>query len=429
MTKFTITARIARTRYRRIDGTLRKMMLLGWLVVTGSAGAQEALPPLPEFGVPPPALEEVEPYPEGVIPPGESVPGAIPEGSPFQVGPVTLHPHVYYRFLYATRVQSSPGRTRSTIVQDIAPGLLSVIGRHWTLNYTPYWVLYSNPQFRDRFQQSVGLGGETTLENWALALSQGYVSYTPILIETGRQTGLEIYSTTLRAVDRVNRNMSLEFTGSQNFRLAPGFIDTREWSTRDWLDYRFWPFSASLGGGFGYVNVQPGFDQTFEQYMGRVRWQLTDKIAFQVEGGVEDRQSTAPGAAARINSIGSGLVDYRPFEVTTLELRVDRHVSTSFFTNQVVEVTSFGGILNQRLLEKLFLHVEGGYGMPAYVAVAKGANAGRRDKFYYVNTKLSSPFLKRGTISFVYRIYNNDSNRSEFRFSGNQVGFEIAYQY
>jgi hypothetical protein len=406
------------------------MLLLGWLVVIRSAGAQEAPSPLPEFRMPPPALGEVEPYPEGVIPPGESVPGAIPEGSPFQVGPVTLRPHFYYRFLYVSRVLSSPGQTQSTTVQDIAPGLLSVIGRHWMLDYTPYWILYSNPQFRDRFHQSVQLRGETTYENWVLALSQGYVSYAPLLIETARQTGLETYSTTLRAEDRVNKKMLLEFTGSQNFRFAPGFTDTREWSTHDWLNYQFWPrFTASLGGGLGYVNVQPGFDQTYEQYQGRVRWRLTDKIGFEVEGGVEDRQSTAPGAAARINWIGRAEVQYQPSEVTTLSLRVGRHVATSFFTNQVVEVTSFGGILNQRLLEKLSLNVEGGYAMPTYVAVANGANAGRRDKIYYVNTTLSYPFLKRGTISFLYLINNNDSNRSEFRFSSNRVGFEIGYRY
>ena len=66
----------------------------------------------------------------------------------------------------------------------------------------------------------------------------------------------------------------------------------------EWLNYQFWPrFSAGLGTGGGYT-IQPGSpDSVNEQYQAQVNWRATDKISFQLSGGLQVQQYLRGGAA------------------------------------------------------------------------------------------------------------------------------------
>lgn len=404
-------------------------MLIGFLALTGSAGAQEVIAPRTEPPTLPPVLEEVETNKMSVISPAQSVPPVVPE-SPFQYGPLTLRPHFLYRFLYGSGIQSSPGQPQASITHNISPGLLLAIGSHWTLDYTPTWTVYSNHHFHDTLDHTVELIGGTTYEDWVLGLSQSYTRSSSPLVETGRQTDEETYSTALNASYRFGQQMSLDLGGNQDFRFTQQLADSRQWSTMDWLNYRFWPrLEAALGLGLGYVDVSPGVDQTYEQYQARIDWRATDKVSLHVHGGVEDRQFLAAGERELINPIFGASLQYQPFDVTRVSLNVDRTVSTSPFTNQVTETTSVSGTLNQRLLENFYLNLLGEYRFVTYTAAANGVLAGRRDDYYSVTVRLSTTFLKRGTAATFYQYSGNSSNRGGFGYTSSQVGLELGYRY
>jgi hypothetical protein len=198
----------------------------------------------------------------------------------------------------------------------------------------------------------------------------------------------------------------------------------------DWLNYQLWPrFDIGIGVGGGYVAVSQGTDMTYEQYQGRVNWRATDKISFQVHGGLEDRQFLDAGTGDLINPIYGVTVQYQPFEVTTLSLSANHTVSTSPFQNQVTENTDLTGSLNQRLLKRLYLSLGGGYHAVTYVASANGVSVGRQDKYCSFNARLSTTFLKRGTIAATYQFSNNSSSLAGYGYSSNQFGFEVGFRY
>jgi hypothetical protein len=414
-------------------------MLLCLVAFTRAADAQEVISPPPQSPVVPPALQQVEAGNMKVLPPNEAVPG-VPEATPFEWGPVTLRPHFLYQFLYGNGIQSSPGQPQMTMIHEISPGISFGLGSQWTLDYTPTWSLYSNRAFRDTLDHSVALNGATAYGDWVLGLSQSYVSSDQPLIETGGQTAQETYSTAITASYRFGRAMSVDLAVNQNFAFTEGstntreftggLTNTREWSTMDWLNYQFWPrFDIGIGVGGGYDDVSVGTDMTFEQYQGRINWRATDKISLQVHGGLEDRQFLDAGTGDLINPIFGASVQYQPSEVTALSLSANRTVSTSPFQNQVTENTDLSGSLNQRLLERLYLSLGGGYHTVTYVASANGVSAGREDRYYSFNARLSTAFLKRGTIAATYQFSNNSSSVAGYGYSSNQFGLEIGYRY
>jgi len=388
---------------------------------------QEVLMPRPEYSVVPPAMREFQTNEMDVFAPPELAAGAQPELPPFKYGPVDVRPHAFYQFLSGTGIPAAGSNHVSTVIQEISPGLLVNLGGHWAVDYTPTWSIYSNNKFKNNFDNNVILTGGTTYENWVLGLSQSYVSASSPMVETGTQTDTESWLTALKATYRFNSKMTADLAVNQNIVSAQDLNSYDEWSTLDWLNYEFRPrLEAGLGAGFGYVNVSSGSDMTYEQLQGRVSWRATDKISFQVHGGLEVRQFLDGGDL--LNPVAGGLVQYQPFEFTKLSATVDHTVAASYFQNQVTESTDIVGGLNQRLLGKLYLDLAGGYHTIRYVA-ASGSATARTDDYYTFSTRLSCPFLKRGTVAVFYQYSDNSSTAPGFTFSSNQVGFEIGYRF
>lgn len=398
------------------------------LALARAAEAQEVLAPPPQVPVVPPAQQQFQTNQVGFIPAATLPPAPMPL---LQWGPVDLRVHADYQLSYGNGIQSTPGHGVVTVINEISPGLLFDIGRHWSLDYTPTWRFYSSKLLQDTLDHSVRLAGWAAYEDWVLGLSQTYVTSSAPLVETGTQTFEETYSTALTASYLFNSKVSADLAVNQNLVNDQTFASYREWSTMDWLNYQLWPrLSVSAGAGFGYVNLSVGTDMTHEDYQGRVSWRATDKLSFQANAGLEDRQFLGGGAPDLITPIFGLSLVYQPVEVTTFTLGASRVVSSSYFQNLVTENTGVNVGLSQRLFKKVSLGVGGAYARASYIATASGAIfPGRVDDYYSFNARLSSIFLKRGTIAVFYQYTDNSSSQAGFTFSSNQVGLEIGYKF
>ncbi len=362
-------------------------------------------------------------------------------------GPITLHPHPFYQFLYGSGIASAPGKQQDTYVQTFAPGMLINLGDHWTLDYTPTLKFYSTSSFQDTLDHSATLSWGTAYGDWFFRASQGYTTSSDPAVETAEQTDQESYTTSANISYQINDRMSTSLGFNQYFNYLDGsstnlllqpLSNSRGWSTMDWLNCTFWPrLSAGLGLGFGYNQQDGSPDNINEQYQGQLNWRATDKISFQLSGGLQDQQYLSGGAGDLLTPIFSAGVQYQPFTQTQIGLTASRSISSSYFQNQDTESTTISGQLQQRLLGEFNLSLSGSYGNSRYVASATGLSTSRVDDLYSFNARLSHSFLgQRGTISVLYQYSKDTSSQSGFvapgsgfGFSSSQVGFEIGYQY
>jgi hypothetical protein len=398
--------------------------------------AQDVLTSPPQIPATPPAVQQYQDNnPMQVFAPSET---AVP--LPLQLGPVIVHPHLDYQFLYGNGIQSSPGQQQNSIVQRVSPGVLLNLGDHWTLDYTPTLTFYSSSSFQNTVDQSVQLGWGAAYGDWFFSGSQSYASSSDPIVETAAQTDRETYVTALNASYQFNDKISLDMGLNQNFdyvgnrgnstNLLQSLTNSRGWSTMDWLNYQFWPrLNVGIGAGFGYTIQDASPDSRYEQYQGRVNWRATDKVSFQLSGGLQDQQYLSGGASDLVTPIFGATIQYQPFEQTRLSLNASRSESASYFQNQVTENTQITGDLNQRLLGKLYLDLSGGYNKSKYVASVVGPSTGRNDNYYSLNARLTQTLLKRGTVSVFYQYSDNSSSQSSFAYTSNQVGIEIGYRY
>lgn len=298
--------------------------------------------------------------------PGQFVatPGSMGPGIPL-FGPFTLHPKLLETFLYGQGIEALPGQSSTTAIETVNPGVVLGIGQNWSINYSPSFVFYSNPAFKNTVNQNVLFGGVSTNADWALGLSQSYTDSQNPLVETGEQTEVETYGTVLNASHQLGSRTSVDLTFNQNIRIAEGLSSLYEWSTLDWFNYALNPqWIASLGTSFGYDNVTPGSAMPFEQALGKINFHPGEKLTVVLMGGVEDRQFIDPSQAPLISPIFNVSLIYSPTMSTMFTLAARRTVTPSFYGGEVETATTAQVVMHHEFSRKLSLELSAEY---AYV--------------------------------------------------------------
>jgi hypothetical protein len=405
------------------------LMCLFAAAISLNAMAQEGVAPAP---VATPLPRDLQQAPVGgtpVVSPLEAGPRAYAE-NPLQWGALNVRPHLFYRLLYGDGIQSSPGNQLTTTIHAISPGILFEIGDHWTLDYTPTKTFYSNRAFRDTFDNALQLRGATTFEEWVFGLSGSYVSSTQPLVQTGMQTKQEAWSTTANVGYHMGSRMLLDSSVSHSDQSAEAFTSSREWSTSDWLHYQIAPeWDTALGFAAGTVDVSAGSDMTYTRPQAQIGWRATNKLSFNVQGGLENRKFKSGGASDLSTPTYGASLRFQPVETTTLTFGASRTVSASYFTSQVTRSTGWTASLDQRLLEHLHLAVGIGKQKSSYIATDGTVAAGRDDDINNFNVRLSTTILRKVSIAALYQNSHNSSNLAGYAFSSSQVGLEIGWRF
>ena len=361
--------------------------------------------------------------------PSASTPGPY---EPFRWDQFVARPHADYQFIDAYGLLAAPGDHENTTIQEISPGILLNLGPHWALDYTALIGLYSNNHFGTEFDNSITLTGQTTYNDWVFGFVQSIVLSDSPLIETGGQTSQQNYTTTVTAHHENSQYISEDLEVAQNIlEVAGGFENQRGWSTMDWLNYQPQSrFNIGIGPGLGYNNADFGPDSVYEQGQARMNWRATDKLSFQLSGGVEETEFLGGQSAGDVFSpIYGGIIQYQPFSETQISFSANRSISPSYFVGEYAEETSVGASFSQRFLGQIYFNAYGSYNNLQYIASATDVLADRTDKFYSLSLRLSHSFLQRGNVAIFYQYSSDNSTFPGYSFSSHQYGVEVSYAF
>jgi hypothetical protein len=351
---------------------------------------------------------------------------------PFSWDQFVARPHVDYQFIEARGILAAPGVPVNTSIQNISPGILLNLGPHWSLDYTASLVFYSNHLFGNEFYNSINLTGQTVYGDWIFGFVQSIVTTSVPQVATAEQTSEQIYSTAVTGHHEDNQYISEDLGLYQNIQEVAGdFENIRSWSTLDWLNYQPQSrFNIGIGPGLGYDNADFGPDSVYEQAQGRLNWRATDKISFQLTGGIQETEFLGDtGRGDLFSPIYGGTIQYQPFTSTEISLYANRVVSPSYFVGQYAEETSFGASFNQRFFGQVYLSLNGGYNDQKYVASDAFVSANRTDHFYSFSVRLSHSLLKRGNVAIFYQYNSDESTVAEYTYYSNQYGVEVNYSF
>lgn len=360
-------------------------------------------------------------------------PGAAPMPrpyEPFHIDDILFMPHADYQFIVAHGLLAAPGDTENTTIQQFSPGLLVDLGRHWSVDDTMTFDDYSNKRFGSAFNNALTLVGQTVYTDWIFGFEQlADYSSTP-LIQIAQQADVQTYSTLATGHHEVSENVSMDLLVEQDlYFINSQFQNSRDWTTTDWLNYDFAPgLNVGVGGGLGYVNVDFGDDQTFEELLGRMNWRATDKISFQINGGAEEWEYLGSDGTALFDPVFGGSIEYQPFDSTSIYFNADRTITESYYRGEVTDLTSLQGGIGQRFLHQFYVSLNGGYQLSQFINQGDTA-ASRTDNFYYFGARLSHSILQRGTAAIFYQYSDDQSSAAGFSYRSPQYGVELEYAF
>ncbi|HND60295.1 MAG TPA: hypothetical protein PLB90_02370 [Opitutaceae bacterium] len=390
-----------------------------------------------------------------------SLPSPPPQaGNPFKWGDFEVRPFVTDRFVYSDGILSGTGHPTNTYINSLSTGFQLNAGKHWLVEYSPTWMVYTNRQFNNSVDHRLHAGGGLEIGNWFFKVDEQYTSTNSPRIETASQVKQDVTTTVLSLSHRLGQYLTIEITGAQTLQFIEKSPDYYDWSTQDWLSYRIAArLDLSVGYRLGYTDFDPGAFMISSQRMARLRWRPTDKITFAATGGREHRKVHKQGIAAEDSPTFDLSMDYQPFDHTKVSLSGNKSVRPSFFENGVTKSKSWNVELEQRLLGKLTLTA--GYGQEwshflgshrifipsvSYEDILDDdgnvigtltitnynpatAIDRRNDAIDTFHARLSLPVLRRGTLAVIYQRLHDESTKAGYSFTSNQVGCEFSYKF
>jgi Putative beta-barrel porin 2 len=411
----------------RILKTLSGVALISTLGLSPVAHAQQVVAPLS----PSPAVAERQAAATnqpGITSPDMSSTAAAPKG--LRWGPANLRPHFFFRYLYGDGIQASPGNSKKTAIYSFSPGLFAEIGTHWTLDYTPTWNYYSSRAFHDTVDEAGIINWSTKYQEWSLAAAHSYSSTDSPLVETGRQTQQTTHASSFNALYALSSRYALDTTLKQTLRFAKEYNDPREWTIREMVHLQTSPqVDTALGAEYGYTQIDKSPDMSSIQVLGSLTWRPFTQLNMSVQAGLEKRHIYSTPASDVQNPVYTASIQFIPVATTQLSVTASRATSASYLDNQIVDSTQYGFTFQQRLLQRMQFNAAYSHQESEYSATTTSVLSGRKDKTDSINLGLSTVFITRLRTSISYQYRNNSSNTSGFKFTSNQISFEIGYSF
>lgn len=398
------------------------LLLLITAVVAPAVGAQDVIMSAP--------TEPLLPVSQrNVAPPPASRPSE-PDNPPIKVGPVFFHSRLSYNYINAEGLPTRGGRRVASEIHTTRAQVLADIGEHWALEYSPSWRNYTARAMSDTFDQSVRLSGDAAFRDFGFKFAESYEVSTPTLAETGRQTELETWATSLGATYKLSPHIRLVGTGNLDERYSDIAPRVRRWSGQTKVNLTVSPrLSLGIGPGFQYTEIANSPDTYGESYTADVNWHPTDKLTLSLDGGVQKTHSTASAGLNLSKPKVDLALDYRPFETTGIRLAASKKVSTSYFKDLVTEDFLWEASIQQRLLGRFYLNAAYSRKENDYTSTNVLSLNNRSDTIKTLHARLSTKLLKRFAVAATFQKTTNTSSLSTFTFSSKQYGGEISCRF
>jgi len=364
---------------------------------------------------------------------------ASPDKGPFDWldNRIPIHFTLSYTNYYDDNIYISPKKT-SDYIFNISPGVNYAFGtagqtdNYLTLKYIPTIQEYYTNSQQDAVNQLANMYYEHNFTKLKLSLDQNYDKNNQTSIQAGTIVQSSIFSTTANANYAYSDKLSImaDFNQTLSYYVNPGYSNIYTWQGGAYFLYQITPkISLGVGPNFGTSQIVHQPSQTWEQGLAHLTYNVTEKINVIASAGYEDRQFDAnvPDQVSGVFSLGAY---WTPFEGTSVNVNGYRHNDPSYSiggTNYTA--TGVGAGIRQKMLEKFYLGLNGGYENDAYTAASVGITGARNDNYYYIHPYFQWDAEKWLQFVAYYQYSADESNLSSVSFNDNQVGFTLNLNY
>jgi len=325
---------------------------------------------------------------------------------------------------------------KSDVIFNIGAGLALELGDYRTLEenyllleYIATGYFFSKYTAQNSFGQNASLLGQYRFNQLAVQAESQYQYINGAQRQVGGFTTRNILVSDLRFIYEWSEKTTFDLELGQDANVYDSpYNSSYSYQVLAGMDYLIMPkVKIGLEGIVGFTDAQNNPDQTYQIVNGRVKYDLTGKVALKATGGVQFTQYQSGGEPMNVSPVFSIGGEYLPFPNTAINLVGYRNLQVSpSLNNQNYWATGVELGITQLIAQKFQVGVAGGYENDYYIANTANTAATRRDNFFFIEPQISYNFLKYLTASIFYQHRLNDSTLQVDTWYDNQVGFEIS---
>jgi len=361
---------------------------------------------------------------------------AVEASEPLKYGPFDILYGIKSSVVYDDNIYIRPTK-QADVLWTISPNVTLAAGDYLeqqanllTLSYMPSAILFTDQTQNDALDHEALLKGQWRPGAWRLGLQQAYQNFSGAVIDAGNRVNRQIYTTTLSAAYEFSPRTSFGLDGRQGINNYDRLISYNEWVIGGWIDYEVMPLlKTGLGVTGGFLDVDQGANQTYQQILARASYSLTELIDVRASAGGELREFQG-GQKDRVNPVFTLGATYRPLENTAFKLDAYRRSQSSvILQDQNYTTTGFSAGVRQLLFENYAVNLTGGYEESDYTSNRPGVSATRNDKYFFTQIGLDWNPMDRLTVGAFYQYRDNDSTDPNHSFNNHQVGLNVGYKF
>ncbi|HEV7406339.1 MAG TPA: hypothetical protein VGO11_25545 [Chthoniobacteraceae bacterium] len=291
------------------------------------------------------------------------------------------------------------------------------------LDYAPSFVAFADHSGQDSFDQDLRLHGEYTFQKLTVGLRAGWQRVNAPSADIGSRVENSHVSAALTNRYEVSGKTGVEanfYYDNQQYDSNGGgapktanFVDSQEFRTEEWLNFRALPkTTASVGVAAGQVERSEGPSETYEQVQFRLLWEASSKLTLSAVAGPELRQ--IHGHGNEVNGVFALHATWAPTERAYYHVQTYRDVQPSGAVGEDFTATGVKLQYHQRLLERYFFDLSGGYERADYSGSA--GDGTRHDDFWSARTAVGLGLTRWLTAEVAGEYRNNSSSDADRSF-------------
>lgn len=294
-------------------------------------------------------------------------------------------------------------------------------------SYTPGYTAFLKNSQENSFDQDATLGGRLLFGNLVTDVRANYRLFSEALQDSGTRVRQSQFSLAVDSRYDLSTKTSLEadLGVTTHHYNQNGLVDSAEWIDRNYFNYQIMPKTQiSAGATFGYVAVDSGPDQTYEQVLTRVNYDTGRALSGTLFGGVEFRQFSGHGTETE--PVFGLEVVYKPVEGTTIHLLASRLVTNSAeYIGQNIVSTGFSLAVSQELWKKVTLTLRGGYANDEYGTEGGFGHVQRTDDGLQLGASIGFHLTEHLQVTLAYNYTHDDSSLERFTYDDNRATLDL----
>ncbi len=362
--------------------------------------------------------------------------------------------HLSIRGVYDDNINLSQTNKISDYYTSIEPSIMLGFGdtegrteNYIRLDYLPAVFLFADHSENNSVQHVVRLDSQYRINRLTLNLSQMVQIMDGVDVQAqnsagslDQQVNLDVAGRTRFNIYTTHGNLAYYVTGKTFLSSGADYtsthysslISSEVFSGNFFLNYNYSDkVVVGLGGTVGADRVDaPNPDQTFEQVNLRLSYQASGKIDFAASVGVEFRQFDGNLRGQEISPVFEIGMNYTPFDGTKISVTANRRtLNSAVLAAQDYSVTNLSIGVQQRLLRRFFLGLNGGYENSGYFSTVGTAGPSRNDDYFFIQPSIAVSVTRFWTVGAYYLHRVNNSSFDAFSFHDNQVGIRNTLEF